>query len=64
MNSKDRDRALARERMRVLRSANSGRTISDQAREDALRRLVDRHRDEYDLLRSETFYRLIGRGWR
>lgn len=58
MNPRDRDRALARERMRHLREAGDGLTISDRARIEATQTLIKKYRLEYDLLRSTAYYRM------
>jgi hypothetical protein len=48
---RDRDRALARERMRRLRA--DGLTVHDKARHYATRTIIANHKDEFIRLKHE-----------
>jgi hypothetical protein len=51
LSPKERDRALARERMRRLRV--NGMTTFDAAYNEARAELIRRHRDEFDAIRED-----------
>lgn len=47
----------ARERMRRLRAKHGGMTPADLARDDAVRELIEQHREEFDDLRQQAYNR-------
>jgi hypothetical protein len=59
VNAKDRDRVMAKFRMRKLRARSGGLTTFDRARNEATIRLIRAHRAEFDQLRKEHIRREI-----